>query len=98
MHVCAYTGPVSFEWDPDKAETNRKKHGVDFADAALVLYDDFALTTCDIERGEERFVTLGLDPLGRLLVVVYAWRGDNIRIMSARLATRAEARRYGNMK
>ena len=89
---------MAFEWDPAKARTNLKKHGVDFADAALVLYDDLALTIRDLEAGEERFVTLGLDPLGRLLVVVYTWRGDTIRIISARVATAAEARRYGNKR
>ena len=90
---------MDFEWDPSKAAVNRKKHGVDFADAALVLYDDFALTMPDArECGEERFATMGMDPCGRLLVVVYAWRDDRIRIISARSATRAERRRYESMR
>ena len=66
-----------------------------FADAALVLYDDLALTTRDLgDYGEERFATVGLDPLGRILVVVYTWREQRARIISARPATPAERKRY----
>ena len=86
---------MEFEWDARKATANRKKHGVDFADAALVLYDDLALTTRDPgDYGEERFATVGLDPLGRVLVVVYTWREQQPRIISARPATPAERKRY----
>ncbi len=62
---------VEFEWDPKKAASNRRKHGVDFADAVGVLYDDFAITILDEHPEEERFVTLGADFLGPLLVVVF---------------------------
>ena len=85
---------MRFEWDPDKAGKNCKKHGVDFADAASVLYDEFALTVPTLHLDEERFVTVGQDALGRLLVVVYTWRGQRIRIISARRATGRERRQY----
>ena len=60
------------EWDPRKATANLKKHGVDFADAATVLHDERAITVRDDEGDEERFVTIGMDALGNVLVVVYA--------------------------
>jgi len=86
---------VEYDWDPRKARANLTKHGVDFADAALVLEDPLALTRPDPDaKGEERFVTLGLDPLGRLLVVVWTPRGKRIRLISARRATAAERRQY----
>jgi len=78
------------EWDPEKAEANRRKHGVDFADAATALSDEHALTRADDEPGEERFLTLGMDALGRILLVVYSWRGDLIRLISARKASPSE--------
>jgi len=82
------------EWDRDKAEANRSKHGVDFADAATVLSDDFALTRRDEDPAEERFVTMGMDALGRVLVVVFTWRGEEIRLISARRATASERKQY----
>ena len=83
-----------FEWDPRKAAANRRKHVVDFADAATVLHDEFAVTVLDDESDEERFVTIGMDALGRVLVVVFTWRGHRIRLISARPATVGERRRY----
>jgi hypothetical protein len=85
---------VKVEWDYLKATSNLEKHNVDFADAVTVLDDDLAITIRDETSGEERFVTLGTDALGRLLVVVYTWREDCIRIISARKATPRERRRY----
>jgi hypothetical protein len=85
---------MKLEWDRTKAATNQRKHGVRFADAATVLHDEYALTVSDDERDEERLVTLGMDALGRLLVVVYTFRGDAIRLISARPATRPEQRQY----
>jgi uncharacterized DUF497 family protein len=85
---------VEVEWDSRKAASNLKKHGVDFADAATVLYDDFALTVSDEHADEERFVTLGMDALSRVLVVVYTWQGEGIRLISAREATPRERRQY----
>jgi uncharacterized DUF497 family protein len=67
----------------------------DFADAATALLDDMAITIRDDSVDEEeRFITLGMDALGRLLVVVYTWRGDSVRLISAREAGRFERRRY----
>jgi uncharacterized protein len=87
--------PVGYEWDEGKAATNLRKHGVDFADAALVLEDELARTLRDLSsEREERYVTLGHDPSGRLLVVIYTWRGEQIRIISAREATGRERRDY----
>lgn len=86
---------MGYEWDPAKARANFAKHGVRFADAATVLEDDPALTIRDPFSGdEERWVTLGRDLLGRVLVAVYAWRGENVRMISARLATPREIEQY----
>jgi len=82
------------QWDRQKADANRAKHGVDFADAATVLTDNLALTRPDDNPEEERFVTLGMDALGRVLVVAYTWHGDEIRLISARRATPSERRQY----
>jgi uncharacterized protein len=83
------------EWDSRKAAANLKKHGVDFADAATVLHDEEAITVRDGEPDEERYVTIGMDALGNLLVVVYTWRDDRPRLISARQATPQERRQYG---
>ena len=94
MHSCAYTCRVAYEWDPKKAATNLRKHKVDFADAVTVFEDEFAVTIDDDEPEEKRFVTIGMDALARVLVVVYTWRGHNIRIISARKAGSEERRQY----
>jgi hypothetical protein len=84
-----------FEWDGAKAAANLKKHKVDFADAALSLEDPRALVAADPDASsEERFICLGADPEGRVLVTVYAHRGDNVRIVSSRPASPGERRRY----
>jgi uncharacterized protein len=83
-----------FEWDPHKAASNARKHGVQFADAATVLEDDRAITLREDAYGEERWVTIGMDGLARVLVVAYTWRGKSIRIISARLATQEERWQY----
>lgn len=76
---------MGFEWSATKAKTNLRKHGIDFADAAIALEDEFALTIKDaFFEEEERCITLGIDSLGRVLVVVYTWRADTIRLISAR--------------
>ena len=86
---------VHFEWDSAKAATNLAKHGVHFADAVPVFEDDFALTIRDPHLGdEERWITIGMDMLGRILVVVYTWRGERIRLISARPTTPREKRQY----
>ena len=84
-----------YEWDAAKAAANLRRHGVDFADAALSLEDPSALTVADPDAtGEERFICLGCDPEGRKLVTVFTHRCKNIRIMSSRRASAAERRRY----
>ena len=84
-----------YEWDPAKAAENLRKHRVDFADAAISLEDPNALTITDPDASdEERFVCLAADPEGRLLVTVYTYRGENIRIISSRSASPGERRRY----
>jgi uncharacterized DUF497 family protein len=85
---------VAFQWDPDKARANLRKHRVDFADAATVFEDPRALTRDDPHPHEKRFVTLGLDALGRLLVVSWTSRDDEFGIISARRANRVETRQY----
>jgi uncharacterized DUF497 family protein len=87
---------VELEWDRRKAISNLRNHGVDFADAGTVLYDEQAITVPDEGSDEEdQFVTLGMDALGRVLVVVYTWRDDRPRLISARKATPRERRQYG---
>jgi uncharacterized protein len=87
---------VAITWDKNKAKSNHRKHGVFFADAVLALDDPCALTINDYESDpeEERFVTLGCDIYGRALVVVYTYRRDDIRIISARPATPQECEKY----
>ena len=94
MHRNAYTLPVSHQWDPAKARANRAKHGVDFADAVGVFEDSRAITLDDSYPDEDRYVTIGLDFLGRILVVAWTWRDEEVRLISARQATRKEARDY----
>ena len=85
---------MDYEWDPAKAADNHRKHRVDFADAVTVFSDPLAITVPDDRHGEDRFVTIGLEAQGQLLVVVYTWRGRTIRIISARRAGRGERRQY----
>lgn len=85
-----------FEWDKAKAASNLRKHGIDFADAALVFTDERAMTIPDDISAvdERRFLTLGRDSLRRVLVVAFTWRGPRIHLISARRATPAERRKY----
>jgi uncharacterized DUF497 family protein len=85
---------VRFEWDHRKQRTNLAKHGIEFADALAVFEDLLAVTLPVSGTEEDRFITLGVDGFGRLLVVVYTWREDAIRLISARRATRRERSRY----
>ena len=83
------------EWDPRKARLNARKHGILFADATAALEDEQALTVADFSSsGEERWVTIGLDPFGRVIIVVYTWRNERVRLISARGATARERRSY----
>lgn len=87
---------MRFDWDRRKAATNLRKHSVSFEEASTVFADDRALTGDDPDHsvGEERFITFGMSQNGRLLVVSHAERGDTIRIISARRATRSERKLY----
>jgi uncharacterized DUF497 family protein len=90
-----YIGFMKIVWDPAKAKSNFAKHGIMFSDAELVLFDPMALTREDEGwHGEQRFVTIGRDALDRVTVVVYTYRGEDIRVISARLATPLERRAY----
>ena len=89
---------MGFEWDDVKARANLRKHGIDFADAATVFDDESALTIPDTGFDEDRYVTMAADALGRILVVVYTWQDDRIRIISARKAGPSETRAYGDRK
>jgi uncharacterized protein len=84
------------EWDAAKAASNLRKHGVSFEEAATALADDFSVTGADPEHsvGERRFVTFGMSNAERLLVVSHTERGDALRIISARRATKHERRIY----
>ncbi|PHV09931.1 BrnT family toxin [Chitinimonas sp. BJB300] len=89
-----------FEWDPAKAASNLKKHGLDFETATLVFNDPLALTLFDEDHStqEERWITLGQVEGRKLVVAVHTWRENedtvHVRIISARLATRHEERQY----
>lgn len=91
-----------FEWEPRKAAGNRRKHGVDFEQAATVFLDPLQLTVFDeshSEQDEERWVTLGQAENGALLVVVHTYRDIDenealVRLISARPATKREQRQY----
>ena len=92
MHIIIV---MEIEFDPAKAAANKKKHGVSFADAEQVLRDECALTIEDNgDYGEQRFLTLGMDALGRILVVCHTPREDRTRLISARKASPQEAKDY----
>lgn len=82
-------------FDPNKAQSNLKKHGISFEEAASCLLDQMALVREDDDaEGEQRFVLLGMSNAARLLTVVYTLRGEHIRLISARKATKKEEKTY----
>ena len=86
---------MEIEFDPKKAASNLKKHVVDFEEAATALLDPYALVMDDPDAlGEQRLVLLGVSEQGRLLLVCYTLRGEIIRLISARCATKYEERTY----
>lgn len=87
---------MKFDWDPEKAASNARKHGVSFREASTIFRDTLAVSGSDPDHslGEARFVTFGQSSDGRLLVVSHTEEGDVIRIISARPATRQERRIY----
>jgi len=87
---------MRFEWDTEKAAENLRKHRVSFDEAATAFFDALSMTVSDPDHsvGERRFITMGASSGGRLLVVAHTERGSNIRIISARLASASERKRY----
>lgn len=86
---------MEITFDPNKAATNYRKHGVRFSDAEAVLFDPMALTLEDRDaEGEQRFITIGVDATGRILVVIFSYRGEDVRLISARPATAKEREYY----
>ena len=91
MHDCE----VDIDFDPNKAASNLRKHKVSFAHAEQALRDDLAVTIEDPDaEGEQRFITVGMDALSRVLVVVHTPRGGSTRIISARKASKGESEQY----
>jgi uncharacterized DUF497 family protein len=88
--------PLSFEWDEIKAGANLTKHGVSFEEAATVFGDPLSLTIPDPAHSqvENRFIIVGQSHRRKLLVVVHTERGDNIRVISARRASKRERKEY----
>lgn len=89
---------IRFEWDENKNQTNKAKHGIDFEEAKTVFYDDDAIVFDDPEHSmeEERFLILGISKHENLCIVSHCYRGEDniIRIISARKATRNETKTY----
>jgi len=87
---------LTFEWDEKKADENLRKHGVSFDEAKTVFNDPFSVTIYDPDHSsdEQRYVDIGLSSKGRLIVVSYCKRGETIRLISSRKATRKEQRDY----
>jgi uncharacterized DUF497 family protein len=85
-----------FEWDPEKAKQNLIKHGVSFEEASTAFGDTMSITISDPlhSEDEDRFILLGYSEKNRLLVVVHTDRGERIRIISSRLATKKERLNY----
>jgi uncharacterized protein len=88
---------LQFEWDENKAIANKIKHDVSFEEAKTVFYDSNSITIADTAHSssqEERYIDIGLSGTGKLLVVVYTERGENIRIISCRKAQMKEQKKY----
>ena len=89
-----------FEWDKEKASTSFKKHGISFEEASTVFGDTWSVTMSDPlhSNAEDRFIIIGYSYKHRLVVVVHTERGDKIRIITARLATKTERNFYDQRK
>jgi hypothetical protein len=87
---------MRFTWDPSKAEANLRKHGVSFQEASTAFRDPLSVTGADPDHsiGESRFITFGESVRGKLLVISHTERGGEIRILSARRATKPERKIY----
>jgi hypothetical protein len=87
---------VNFEWDPGKARQNHRKHRISFQEAATVFGDPLAVTYPDPDHSasEQRFITVGMSSVGRVLIVAHLDRNENIRIISARKTTQRERKHH----
>src|ERR1700761_2733356 len=87
---------IVFEWDPRKDKANVRKHGVGFAEASTVFGDPLSITIPDPDhsQAEERFVTIGASNTRKLVIVIHTVRGEALRIISARAATKQEKESY----
>ena len=87
---------MNFEWESEKAAENLERHGIAFEEAATAFGDPLSITIGDPDHSEaeDRFILLGMTFRGRLVVVVHTDRGENVRLISARLATRRERQSY----
>ena len=87
---------LTFEWDEEKANTNLRKHQISFEEAKTVFNDPMSITIANPDHSinEERYVDIGISSQGQILVVVYTERGETIRVISCRKATRREQRAY----
>ena len=90
-----HTMKMKITWNSVKAKSNRLKHRIFFSEVEPVFYDHRAISFEDIDsKGEVRYVVMGLDSLGRIVVVVYTYRNTTIRLISARKASKAEQKVY----
>lgn len=96
MEYICYTALVEFEWDAGKAVANERKHTIGFMEAMTCFWDPQQVAFCDPDHSdnEDREILIAHSAQGRLLMVVYTLRGEKIRIISARQATRKETRDY----
>jgi uncharacterized protein len=87
---------IEFEWDPEKARANLRKHGVSFVEAGTVFGDPLSICVFDPDHSsdEERYITIGTSRQGRAIMIAHAERGNRIRVISARELTRAERKQY----
>jgi hypothetical protein len=87
---------MAYQWDPEKAEINFRKHGVSFEEASTVFDDALAGSFHDLDHSDEedRFLTVGRSASDRIVIVSHTYRGDNVRIISARPAAPKEVRAY----
>ena len=87
-----------FQWDEEKAKSNLKKHGVSFEEGATIFNDPMIATILDPDhsKDEERFISIGMSVIRRLLTVIHTYRKDRLRLISARKATKAEKKNYEN--
>ena len=94
-YIICIISVMRIRWDPQKAEANFRKHRIRFSDAETVLFDPMTLTIENqIIDQEQRFLSVGSDAVGRILVIVYTYHGDTIRLISARKATSKERKYY----